>query len=74
MLFVLGLYQKYLEEGKAFIPKYKAILEAGGSTFPVDLAKSVGLDVTKPDFWQAGFDYLKGLLEEFQDVVNQQTS
>jgi oligoendopeptidase F len=74
MLFVLGLYQKYLQEGEAFIPKYKAILEAGGSTFPVELAKSVGLDVTKPDFWQAGFDYLKGLLKEFQEVVAQQTS
>ncbi|MHA1972328.1 MAG: M3 family oligoendopeptidase [Candidatus Hodarchaeales archaeon] len=69
MLFVLGLYQKYLEEGDSFIPKYKAILEAGGSQFPVDLAASVGLDITKPEFWQAGFDYLKSLLKEFKTLV-----
>ncbi|MFW9905637.1 MAG: M3 family oligoendopeptidase [Candidatus Thorarchaeota archaeon] len=70
MLFVLGLYQKYLEEGESFIPKYKQILEAGGSQFPVDLAKSVGLDLTTPEFWQAGFDYLRKLLKEFQNIVD----
>ncbi|UCG90167.1 MAG: M3 family oligoendopeptidase [Candidatus Heimdallarchaeota archaeon] len=73
MLFVLGLYQKYLEEGNAFIPKYKRILEAGGSQFPVDLAASVGLDITQPDFWQAGFDYLQKLLKEFQAIVEKRT-
>ena len=72
MLFVLGLYQKYLEQGKSFIPKYKEILSAGGSHFPVDLASSVGLDITNPEFWQAGFDYLKNLLKEFQELVNKQ--
>lgn len=70
MLFVLGLYQKYLEEGESFIPKYKQILEAGGSQFPVDLANSVGLDLTTPEFWQAGFDYLRKLLKEFQKIVD----
>ncbi|MFX0087102.1 MAG: M3 family oligoendopeptidase [Candidatus Hodarchaeota archaeon] len=70
MLFVLGLYQKYLEEGPDnFIPKFKSILEAGGSQFPVNLAKSVNLDITIPNFWQAGFDYLKMLLNEFQEIV-----
>ncbi len=73
MLFVLGLYQKYREEGQSFIPKYKRILEAGGSVFPVDLAASVGLDLTKPDFWQAGFDYLRKLLEDFQRIVEERT-
>lgn len=70
MLFVLGLYQKYLEEGESFIPKYKQILEAGGSMFPVDMAAFIGLDITHPEFWQAGFDYLRKLLKEFQNIVN----
>ncbi len=73
MLFVLGLYQKYREEGQIFIPKYKRILEAGGSQFPIDLAASVGLDLTKPDFWQAGFDYLRKLLEDFRRIVEERT-
>ena len=75
MLFVLGLYQKYLEmDAEQFIPKFKAILEAGGSKFPVDLAKSVDLDISKPEFWQAGFDYLKLLLKRFQALVEEKTS
>ncbi|MHA2243823.1 MAG: M3 family oligoendopeptidase [Candidatus Hodarchaeales archaeon] len=73
MLFVLGLYQKYREEGQTFIPKYKQILEAGGSEFPVDIAASVGLDITRPEFWQAGFDYLGKLLEDFQKIVDRRT-
>ena len=70
MLFVLGLYQKYLEQGKSFIPKFKEILGAGGSQFPVNLASSVELDITTPEFWQAGFDYLKKLLKEFQELID----
>jgi oligoendopeptidase F len=74
MLFVLGLYQKYLEEGgNKFIPKFKAILEAGGSQYPIDLAKSVDLDITTPEFWQAGFNYLNILLNEFQEIVGTRT-
>ena len=71
MLFVLGLYQKYLEEGKPFVPKFKQILEAGGSQYPVELAESVGLDLSQPEFWQAGFDYLQKLLEEFRSIAEE---
>ena len=74
MLFVLGLYQKYCEEGRTFIPKYKQILEAGGSQYPVELASSVGLDITQPEFWQAGFDYLQKLLIEFQSIVEKRNT
>jgi oligoendopeptidase F len=73
MLFVLGLYQKYLEKGKSFVPNYKAILQAGGSQFPIDLAASVGIDLSDEKFWQAGFDYLKNLLSEFQALVDKRT-
>ncbi|MFW9779261.1 MAG: M3 family oligoendopeptidase [Candidatus Heimdallarchaeota archaeon] len=71
MLFVLGLFQKYLEEGEVFIPSYKAVLKAGGSQFPLDLAASVGIDLSDEKFWQAGFDYLEKLLLEFQTLVDE---
>lgn len=72
-LFVLGLYQKYLKEGQSFIPKYKQLLEAGGSKFPVDLAADVGFDISQPDFWQAGFDYLQEMVAKFQGIVKDRT-
>ncbi|MFX0115284.1 MAG: M3 family oligoendopeptidase [Candidatus Hodarchaeota archaeon] len=71
MLFVLGLYQKYLKEGHSFIPKYKQLLEAGGSKFPVDLAAEIGLDISRPEFWQTGFDYIQELLNDFQRIADQ---
>ncbi|MFX1400139.1 MAG: M3 family metallopeptidase [Promethearchaeota archaeon] len=63
-LFVYALYQKYKTEGKAFIPKFKNLLSAGGSLSSVDLAKIVGLDITKAEFWELG-------IKQYEDFVNQ---
>jgi oligoendopeptidase F len=66
-MFVYALYQKYLEEGKAFVPKFKKMLAAGSSISPVDISKIVGFDVTAPDFWELGmkqFERLLGILEK----------
>lgn len=63
-LFVYALYQKYKTEGKEFIPKFKKLLSAGGSISTEELSKIVGLDVTKPDFWNLG-------IKQYEDFVNQ---
>lgn len=63
-LFVYALYQVYKEEGKDFIPKFKKILSSGGSQSPVELAKIVGFDISKPDFWRLG-------LKQYEEFVNQ---
>lgn len=53
-LLVYALYQSYKYEGKRFVPKFKSLLNAGCSVSPVELGKIVGLDITKPDFWELG--------------------
>ncbi len=63
-LFVYALYQVYKKEGKKFVPKYKKLLAAGGSVSPKELAKSVGLDITKKDFWKLG-------IKQYEDFVNE---
>lgn len=66
-MFVYALYQKYLEEGKDFVPKFKAMLSAGSSISPVDIGKIAGFDVTRTDFWDLGmrqFERLLIMLEE----------
>ncbi|MFW9770900.1 MAG: M3 family metallopeptidase [Candidatus Thorarchaeota archaeon] len=63
-LFVYALYQKYKAEGKAFIPKFKKLLSAGGSLSSVDLGKIVGLDITKAEFWELG-------IKQYEEFVNQ---
>ncbi len=63
-LFVYALYQIYKTEGKDFAPKFKKLLASGGSVSPKELAKLVGLDITKPEFWKLG-------IKQYEDFVNQ---
>ncbi len=59
-LLVLSLYARFREEGKAFIPRLKRLLAAGGSKPPVELLKSEGFEVADPGFWRKGY----GLIAE----------
>lgn len=68
-LLVLALYQKYLEEGEAFVPKYLDLLAAGGSRPPRELLRPLGIDLSDPGFWQKGYDFVRGLLEELKRLV-----
>jgi len=69
-LFVYALYQKYLEEGRKFVPKFKKVLSAGGSISPVEIGKIVGLDITNPDFWKLGMKQFEHFFEELEKIVN----
>ena len=68
-LLVLSLYQMYREEGKSFVPKYLALLEAGGSDSPEALLKPLGVDIHDPKFWQKGFDEISGLVARLRKLV-----
>ncbi len=67
-LLVLSLYQQYKAEGEAFKPRYIKVLEAGGSASPMDICAEAGLDITKAEFWQGGFDVIKGLVDELEAI------
>jgi len=69
-LFVYALYQKYKTEGKAFIPKFKKLLTAGGSLSSVELGKIVGLDITKSEFWELGIKQYDDFTTELEKLVN----
>ena len=47
-LLVLALVQRYDEEGAAFVPRYLAMLEAGGSESPREVVAHTGLDIGDP--------------------------
>ena len=51
-LFSRGLYAKYLEEGEAFVPKYRALLKATTVDTVEHVAEIAGIDLTAPDFWR----------------------
>lgn len=73
-LLTFALYQKYLDEGEAFIPGYTELLTSGGKDRPENLLKAVGLNPLEPGFWDRGFHVLQGLLDDFRRQVGQEVS
>ncbi len=65
-LLVLALYQQYQIEGESFKPRYLKILSAGGSEAPVKVLAEAGIDIYQAEFWQGGFDVIKGLVERLE--------
>jgi oligoendopeptidase F len=69
-LLVLALFQKFCEDGEGFKPGYRKLLESGGSLSPADTAQLAGIDINSGDFWQKGYDFLGGLIEELKDTIS----
>jgi oligoendopeptidase F len=68
-LLVLALYRMYKDEGKSFVPKYLALLEAGGSESPEALLRPLGVNIHKPKFWQKGFEEIRALTAKLQALI-----
>ncbi len=73
-LLVLCLYRQYKEQGAAFIPKYIALLEAGGSDAPEALLAPLGVDFHDPAFWQKGFDEIRALVDRAEALADALTA
>jgi oligoendopeptidase F len=63
-LLALSVYGRYLEVGEPFVEDYIAMLSAGGSKSPEELAAIAGLDLTDPGFWQSGLALVERQLAE----------
>lgn len=62
-LLVLALYAMYRREGPSFMPRYIAMLEAGGSETPSVVLSRLGIDIRDPDFWRLGFAELRRMVD-----------
>ena len=70
-LLVLALYQKYKQEGEAFVPKYVDLLTSGGSEAPHVLLAKLGVDVTDPNFWELGLNLLGEMVADAENLAGQ---
>jgi oligoendopeptidase F len=68
-LLVLSLFQQYIKEGKAFIPKYLELLAGGGSASPQALLKPLNVDVNSRKFWQGGFTRIHTLVNQLEQCM-----
>lgn len=63
-LLVLALYNRYQQDGDAFVPKYEQLLSDGDSDYPHKLLAKVGIDLNDPGFWHQGLDAIAELVDE----------
>lgn len=69
-LFSRGLYAKYLEEGEAFLPKYRALLTATTVDTVENVALIAGIDLTQPEFWRKSLQMIADRIDEFIAVTS----
>ena len=72
LLFGLGVFRKYQQEGASFMPKYDALLASCGSGKVADVAASVGIDVRSADYWRSALDVIRTEVDEFIRLCDKQ--
>ncbi|MFI3330065.1 MAG: M3 family oligoendopeptidase [bacterium] len=65
LLYAKGLYAMYLEDKESFVSKYDDMLMLTGSASVEDVAKSMGIDVTKKEFWINSLEIIKKDINKF---------
>lgn len=70
-LFSNGVYAQAQAEGTAFKDRYIALLRDTGSMNTEDLARThLGVDLTKPDFWETAVGRVLADVDEFTKLVD----
>ncbi len=64
LLFGKGLYAQYLKDEKKFLKNYDDLLALTTKTSVEACAQSMGIDVTKKDFWMDSLDEVKKDIDE----------
>jgi oligoendopeptidase F len=65
-LLVFSLYQQFKAEGESFKPRFMKILSSGGSNAPARILQEAGIDISKADFWQGGFDVISEMVAQLE--------
>jgi pepF/M3 family oligoendopeptidase len=69
LLFGLGLYARYLQDGAAFRAGYDDLLSSTGLADAATLAQRFGIDLRGVDFWRSSLDLIRGKIAEFESLV-----
>ena len=71
-LMVLALFEQYQKIGEPFVDKYLDMLASGGSDYPRNLMKQMGMDITDPEFWQGGMDLIERMISQAEEDAKTQ--
>lgn len=68
LLFAKGLYAQYLKDQAGFPEKYKKLLAVTGKMKIEEVTKTIGIDVTNPQFWRDSLKIVEEDIEEFMKL------
>jgi oligoendopeptidase F len=64
-----ALHRAWEAEGDGFVPRYRALLAAGGTAPPAELLRPFGVDLSDPGMWTAAFEPLEEALRELEELA-----
>jgi oligoendopeptidase F len=69
-----ALYEKIVEEGALGVENYKDLLRAGGSNYPYLLLVEAGVDLAKPDAYEAIVSKMNAIMDEMEALLDEQAN
>jgi oligoendopeptidase F len=69
LLFGLGLYARYRQEGESFTARYDDLLASTGLDDAATLARRFGIDIRDAAFWRASLDLIRADVDRFEQLV-----
>ena len=68
-LLVLALYARYQESPEGFPAAYRDLLAAGGSNWPEQLVRPLGVDLKDPGFWDKGLSMIEEFVQQAEEMA-----
>jgi oligoendopeptidase F len=69
-LLVLALYARYQSgEVRDFSTRYFDLLTAGGSDWPHEIVRPMGIDLTDASFWRHGLNILDDMVKDAEQLA-----
>jgi pepF/M3 family oligoendopeptidase len=65
ILFGLGLYAIWQEQGEAFLPMYDDLLSSTGEGTSAELAARFGIDIRDRGFWETSMRFIEGRIDRY---------
>jgi pepF/M3 family oligoendopeptidase len=69
LLFSLGLYSIYREQGETFTSRYDELLRSTGEGRASELASRFGVDICQRTFWEASLNVIETRIEHYRSLA-----
>lgn len=71
LLYGKGLYKEYIKDKEKFVKNYDTMLQNTALMSVEDVAKSMGIDVTKKDFWIESLKFIEEDIDLFETLLKE---